>query len=93
VLGDSALADLVASGDERAFEVLYERHRAEIFRYCRALMRHPQDAEEAFQLTMLSAYGRCRRAAAPSAICGPGCSGSPTTSAWTCCGRARARRS
>ncbi len=56
MLGDSALADLVASGDERAFEVLYERHRAEIFRYCRALMRHPQDAEEAFQLTMLSAY-------------------------------------
>ena len=36
--------------------MLYERHRAEIFRYCRALVRHPQDAEEAFQLTMLAAY-------------------------------------
>ncbi len=56
MLGDGALADLVASGDQRAFEVVYERHRAEIFRYCSALMRHPQDAEEAFQLTMLSAY-------------------------------------
>ncbi|MGE4177850.1 MAG: RNA polymerase sigma factor, partial [Thermoleophilia bacterium] len=56
MLGDRALADLVASGDQRAFEVIYERHRAEIFRYCSALTRHPQDAEEAFQLTMLSAY-------------------------------------
>ncbi|MBJ7455583.1 MAG: RNA polymerase sigma factor, partial [Thermoleophilia bacterium] len=55
-LGDTALAELVSGGDERAFEVLYERHRAEIFRYCSALVRHAQDAEEAFQLTMVAAY-------------------------------------
>ena len=67
-LDDSALGRMVAGGDERAFEVLYERHRREVFRYCSAITRHPQDAEEAFQLTMLSAYralagGRLPRAA------------------------------
>ena len=55
-IADDALAERVAAGDARAFEVLYDRHRAEISRYCAAIVRHPQDAEEAFQLTMLAAY-------------------------------------
>ena len=55
-LDDSALARMVAAGDAQAFEVLYERHRGEVFRYCSAITRHAQDAEEAFQLTMLAAY-------------------------------------
>ena len=64
-LGDAALAELVAAGDERAFEVLYERHRGELFRYCAALLRHAQDAEEALQLTMLAAYRAMSRGARP----------------------------
>ena len=38
-LDDAALARMVAAGDERAFEVLYERHRGEVFRYCSAITR------------------------------------------------------
>ena len=55
-LADDALQGLIAEGNDRAFEVLYERYRADLYRYCRAIVRNPQDAEEAFQLTMLSAY-------------------------------------
>ena len=55
---------MVAAGDERAFEGIYERYGAEIFRYCSALVRHRQDAEEAFQHTMLSAYRALTSAAA-----------------------------
>ena len=55
-IADDALAERVCAGDARAFEVLYDRHRAEISRYCSAIVRHPQDAEEALQLTMLCAY-------------------------------------
>ncbi|MGE4174305.1 MAG: sigma-70 family RNA polymerase sigma factor [Thermoleophilia bacterium] len=50
------LAARIAAGDARAFERLYALHRAEISRYCATLVRNPQDAEEAFQLTMLAAY-------------------------------------
>ncbi|HTI35354.1 MAG TPA: RNA polymerase sigma factor, partial [Miltoncostaea sp.] len=53
---DDDLAGRIAAGDARAFESLYGRHRAEISRYCATLVRNPQDAEEAFQLTMLAAY-------------------------------------
>ncbi|HTI33370.1 MAG TPA: RNA polymerase sigma factor [Miltoncostaea sp.] len=53
---DDDLAGRIAAGDARAFEALYARHRAEISRYCATLVRNPQDAEEAFQLTMLAAY-------------------------------------
>ena len=53
---DGDLAGRIAAGDARAFERLYDRHRAEISRYCATLVRNPQDAEEAFQLTMLAAY-------------------------------------
>jgi len=55
-LGDGALAQRVGFGDARAFEVLYDRHRIEVSRYCIAILRHRQDAEEALQLTMLAAY-------------------------------------
>nr|HMO00644.1 RNA polymerase sigma factor [Miltoncostaeaceae bacterium] len=53
---DDDLAARIAAGDARAFERLYGLHRAEISRYCATLVRNPQDAEEAFQLTMLAAY-------------------------------------
>ena len=56
MLSDEALARLVSAGDERAFEILYERYSALLFRYCRAILRSSDDAEEAFQATMLNAY-------------------------------------
>ncbi|HEX2502913.1 MAG TPA: RNA polymerase sigma factor, partial [Miltoncostaeaceae bacterium] len=65
VLGDSALGNLVAAGDERAFEALFERHQGEIYRYASAILRHPQDAEEVLQLTMLAAYRALSSGAQP----------------------------
>ncbi len=59
-LSDSALAIMVAGGDEHAFEVLYRRHRDGLFRFCRSITGSPEDAEEAFQAAMLSAYGALR---------------------------------
>ncbi len=53
---DDDLAVRIAAGDARAFERLYRLHRAEISRYCATMVRNPQDAEEALQLTMLAAY-------------------------------------
>src|SRR5690606_23235215 len=55
-LGDSVLAQRAGAANGRAFEVLYARHRTEVSRYCTAILRHRQDAEEALQLTMLAAY-------------------------------------
>jgi RNA polymerase sigma factor (sigma-70 family) len=50
----------VASGDDRAFEVVYERFGGELSRYCTAMTRHSQDAEDALQATMLNAYRALR---------------------------------
>jgi RNA polymerase sigma factor (sigma-70 family) len=68
VLSDEALGGLVASGDERAFEALYERYSAALFRYCRAILRSPDDAEEVFQATMLNAYRALSRGTRPKAM-------------------------
>ncbi|HVH00984.1 MAG TPA: RNA polymerase sigma factor, partial [Miltoncostaeaceae bacterium] len=65
MLGDAPLASLVAAGDERAFETLFERYQAEIYRYASAILRHPQDAEEVLQLTMIAAYTSLSAGATP----------------------------
>src|SRR5207248_2052749 len=56
-LSDQALARRVGGGDQRAFETLYGRYKDPLYRYCMALVRHPQDAEEALQAAMVNAYG------------------------------------
>nr|MCU0281510.1 sigma-70 family RNA polymerase sigma factor [Acidimicrobiia bacterium] len=47
---------MVARGNEVAFEALYARHRDGLHRYCLSILRRPEDAEEAVQAAMLSAY-------------------------------------
>jgi RNA polymerase sigma factor (sigma-70 family) len=56
MLPDTALARLVAAGNSRAFEVLYERYRDDLYRYSLSILRHAQDAEEALQQAMMNAY-------------------------------------
>src|SRR5262245_46183623 len=57
--GDAALSDaqllerFVARRDEAAFELLVWRHGAMVLNLCRRLLRHEQDAEDAFQATFL----------------------------------------
>ncbi|MDX6644723.1 MAG: hypothetical protein QOK40_450 [Miltoncostaeaceae bacterium] len=56
VQSDAALARLVGLGDQRAFEVLYQRYRDQLHRYCASQLRHREDSEEALQATMFNAY-------------------------------------
>src|SRR4051794_28524886 len=55
-LGDERLARLAARGDERAFGALYARHQAGVTRYCRGILRHAADAEDAAQNAMMAAF-------------------------------------
>jgi RNA polymerase sigma factor (sigma-70 family) len=56
LLSDQRLARLASRGSARAFAVLYERHHQAIYRYCRAIVRDDQDAEDALQSAMTRAY-------------------------------------
>jgi RNA polymerase sigma factor (sigma-70 family) len=51
--GDARLARLAARGDRRALEAIFRRHHQELYRYCRAIVRDPHDAEDALQATMM----------------------------------------
>src|SRR5256885_911512 len=55
LLGDDRLFRLASAGDERAFEVIYERHHQALYRYCRSIVGNPDDAADALQSTMASA--------------------------------------
>src|SRR5262249_42570703 len=53
-LTDAQLVErFVAERDEAAFEVLLWRHGPMVLAVCRRLLRHEQDAEDAFQATFL----------------------------------------
>lgn len=54
-LSESRLARLAAAGDERAFAAIFERYHQELYRYCRAILRNADDAQDALQSTMASA--------------------------------------
>jgi RNA polymerase sigma factor (sigma-70 family) len=52
LFGDDRLARLAAAGDMRALATIYRRHHQELYRYCRAILRDPDEAEDALQATM-----------------------------------------
>jgi RNA polymerase sigma factor (sigma-70 family) len=56
LLRDERLAVLAATGNTHAFGVIYERHHAALFRYCRSLLIDQEDAGDALQNTMLNAF-------------------------------------
>jgi RNA polymerase sigma factor (sigma-70 family) len=63
LLSDERLARLAAAGSARAFAVLYERHHQALYRYCRAIVRHEHDAQDALQTTMTRAFAALGRSA------------------------------
>jgi RNA polymerase sigma factor (sigma-70 family) len=54
-LGDEVLARMVATGSERAFAALYERHHRALHGYCRSIVRSDGDAQDALQSTLAAA--------------------------------------
>jgi RNA polymerase sigma factor (sigma-70 family) len=62
LLSDEQLSRLVSRGDERAFATLYERYHQPLYRYCRSMLRHDADAQDALQSAMTGAYAALRRA-------------------------------
>jgi RNA polymerase sigma factor (sigma-70 family) len=60
-LGDELLARYAARGSERAFATLYERYHQQLYRYCRSILRHDLDAQDALQTTFASALQALRR--------------------------------
>jgi len=53
---DERLARMVSRGSTRAFAALYERHHQSLYRYCRSIVRQPEDARDALQSTMTRAF-------------------------------------
>src|SRR3954468_17535791 len=52
-------------GVDRAFERLYRRHAADVYRYAHAVLRNPADAEDVTQTTFMNAYRALERGETP----------------------------
>lgn len=53
---DERLREQLRGGNEVAFEVLFDRHHGALLSFCRHLLGSLEEAEDAVQLTLLSAY-------------------------------------
>jgi RNA polymerase sigma factor (sigma-70 family) len=53
---DKRLVASVRAGDVVAFEVIYDRHAAKLLSFCRHMLGSKEDAEDALQRTLASAY-------------------------------------
>jgi RNA polymerase sigma factor (sigma-70 family) len=50
---DERLAKRAAAGDEQAFAAIYQRYRQDLYRFCLAIVRSPQDAQDVLQNIMV----------------------------------------
>jgi RNA polymerase sigma factor (sigma-70 family) len=53
VLPDDRLVRRAVAGDERAFAAIFDRYHQRLYRYCTAIVGNPDDAQDAFQNTMV----------------------------------------
>jgi RNA polymerase sigma factor (sigma-70 family) len=59
---DDALVTRVRGGDDRAFELVYDRYAAGLLAFCAHMLGSRDEAEDAMQHTFMSAYAALRRA-------------------------------
>jgi RNA polymerase sigma factor (sigma-70 family) len=52
----AVLRSRAARGDAAAFTALYERHHQALYRYCRSILHHDEDARDALQSTLTKAF-------------------------------------
>jgi RNA polymerase sigma factor (sigma-70 family) len=57
---EPVLRSRAAKGDARAFAALYERHHQALYRYCRSILQHDEDARDAVQSAMTRAFAALR---------------------------------
>ena len=67
-LDDERLAALVRSGDQGAFEMLYERHHASLLASCRRMLGNREDGEDALQEAFVRAHRALRAGRPPDAV-------------------------
>jgi len=57
VATDERLTRRAVGGDERAFAAIFDRYHQSLYRFCLAILRDPQDAQDALQNTMVKVLG------------------------------------
>ena len=67
-LDDGRLAELAATGDERAFEVIYDRHHRALLGFCRHMLGSQDEGEDALQQTFLRAHRSLLAQGAPEEL-------------------------
>jgi RNA polymerase sigma factor (sigma-70 family) len=58
---DDVLRTMAAGGDAVAFGAAYERHQQALYRYCRSIVGHEEDAHDALQAAMVKAWAALQR--------------------------------
>src|SRR4051794_20462022 len=53
---DATLTSRAVQGQPKAFALLYERHHQALYRYCRSIVGHDEDARDAMQSAMTRAF-------------------------------------
>src|SRR5215218_6635671 len=60
IRSEGALRSRAARGDAAAFAAVYERHHQALYRYCRSIVHHDEDAQDALQNAMTRAFAALR---------------------------------